>query len=232
MTHEATFISALQGISVVGDIDKCKQLHFDIVCAGVDQIPSVVSCLFHAYGSCASTDDAQESFNQFSKASIVLWNACITGHVREGNIVASFSLFEELGCVFAKPSEVSLLIILSACGHAGLLVEGLEYFISIREDYSYIPETKHYGSLLDLLGRAGDFRRVEKLLGRMPVDSNVAMWSCLLGACQMHANIELAMEVFHDAVHFDPGESTAYVLLSNVCASVIEDDSKSDDLVL
>ncbi|KAI5057039.1 hypothetical protein GOP47_0028857 [Adiantum capillus-veneris] len=218
---EVTLGIALQGSSVVGDLDKCKRLHFDIVCAGFDRIPHVISCLFHAYGSCASMADAHDSFTQCLKADIVVWNACIAGHVREGNCVASFSLFEELCYVFAKPSEVSLLMMLSACGHAGLLVEGLDYFVSMREDHNYKPEIKHYGSLLDLLGRAGDFRRLENLLQRVPVGSgDFAIWTCLLGACCTHANIELALEVFQDAVQYIPGESSTYVLLSNVCANV------------
>jgi hypothetical protein len=74
-----------------------------------------------------------------------------------------------------------------------------------------------------LLGRAGDFKRIEAMLGvkrrsRIRVKPDLNVWLSLLGACRVHGNLELAEEVFSRAIGLQPGEEAAYVLMSNVYA--------------
>ena len=39
-----------------------------------------------------------------------------------------------------------------------------------------------------------------------------------LGACQMHGNVELAWHAYNEAVHLQPKQATAYVLVLNIYA--------------
>lgn len=111
-------------------------------------------------------------------------------------------------------------MILSACGHAGLLIEGLEYVIFYSQDYGFNLSRKQYGSLLDLLARAGDFSRLGNLLGKMPIEGNLTIWSYLLSACRTHINSEPALQIFHDAMQSNPEEAMPYALMSNICVTV------------
>ncbi|KAH7281185.1 hypothetical protein KP509_36G034200 [Ceratopteris richardii] len=214
---EVTFLSALQGVSMIGCLDSCKQVHFAIVCTGSDQVMSIVSSLVHAYGSCASMFDAEDLFSKVVKPDVALWNTCSAGHFKDGNSVLTMSLFEELRQMHMRPSEVSFLLAISACSHMGLLMQGLEIFVSMRKDYHCDPGIKHYGSLFDLVGRSGDFKRLQDLLSRIP-NNNLTIWSCLLAACFTHSNPELALETFNRAMISYHKDATPYVLFSNVCA--------------
>mgnify|MGYP002775694835 FL=1 len=119
---------------------------------------------------------------------------------------------------FVKPDGITFTYILTACCHGGLVEKGIDYLESMSRDYGLSPEIGHYSTVLDLLGRAGDFVRVRDLLSSMPMYPNLAMWLGLLGACQMHGNVELARHAYNEAVHLQPKQATAYVLVLNTYA--------------
>lgn len=92
----------------------------------------------------------------------------------------------------------------------------MEFVESLNRDYQLTPDLKHYSTLLDLLGRAGDFARVENLLQRMPSQADLATWLCLIGACRIHGNVELAKQAFDFAVNLQPNEAAPYILMSRI----------------
>ena len=215
---EVTLISLLQTCDGIGSLEMCRKLHFDVVCAGYYQNASLSSSLLYTYGGCASMADAQCCFDELLRPDIVSLNAGISGYTREGNALASLEMFELSKLVNLRPSEVSFLSILSACGHAGLVVSGLEYFISIWRDHGLNPDVKHYGSMLDLLARAGDFKRTQSVMTAMPVEANQPIWLSLLASCRTHCNLEVAKHIFHNAVCLDATEASQYILMSKIHA--------------
>ena len=72
--------------------------------------------------------------------------------------------------------------------------------------------------MLDLLGRAGNFTLIETLLDSLPMQADVAFWLCLLGACRQHCNVKLGKRAFDHAVHLQPKQAAAYILMSNIYA--------------
>ncbi|KAF9606846.1 hypothetical protein IFM89_029303 [Coptis chinensis] len=57
------------------------------------------------------------------------------------------------------------------------------------------PNVKHYGCMVDLLGRAGLLKEAEELIESMPIPPDVATWGALLGACKKHGNTKMAERV-------------------------------------
>lgn len=153
--------------------------------------------------------DAQVLFDKLSEPDIVSWNACIAGHAEEGNSLASLHMFEKLKLAGVKPDNVTFTSVLSACSHTGFVIKGLEYFESMSREYGLTPDLKHYSSMLDLLGRAGDFKEAGEMLGRMPMQADQAVWMCLLNACRTYGNLKLAKQVFDDAVKLQVKQATA-----------------------
>lgn len=202
--NDVALICIIQACSLTGSLDLCKHVHFCAVSAGCDAIPFVTATLIHTYGSCSSMLDAHAFFEKFSDHDIVSWNACITGHAEQGNFPASLHMFEKLKLAGVKPDETTFTSILAACSHAGMIFKGLEYFESMSKDYGLTPDIKHFGSILDLLGRTGEFKRVQNMLCSMPMEANSIMWLCLLDACQTHGNLGLAKHVFDHIVDLQP----------------------------
>lgn len=213
-----TLTCILQACGASGSLETCKQLHFGIVSSGYDEILPVAATLIHSYGSCAFMVDAQVFFDGLVEPTIVLWNACIAGHAAEGDSPACLHMFENLNFAGMMPNGVTFNSALCACSHSGLVTEGFEYFESISTYYGLSPDVKHYGSMLDLLGRAGDFKMIENVLGKMMVPADLSIWLCLLGACRAHGNVELARRAFDHAVTLQPKQDTAYVVMSSLYA--------------
>ena len=180
--------------------------------------------LISTYGSCADTVDAEAIFDKLYISEIITWTACMTGHAEAGHSSTSLYLFEQLKLAGFQPDGVSFTTILAACCHTGLVREGLEYFLSISRDYGLVLEPYHYGILIDMYGRVGDFNKIENMLQNIFVQTDVSVWLCLLGACRSHGNLELAKRAFDHAICLHPEQGSAYVFLSNIYADGFQDE--------
>eukprot|EP00250_Pteridium_aquilinum_P016135 c22959_g5_i1 orf=71-2851(+) len=212
---DVTLICLLQACGETGSLELCEELYFVIVSAGYDRVGSVISALVHTYGNCASMVDGQAAFDGLCEPDIKPWTACITGHAGEGNVAASLHMLELLNLSGLMPDEITLSSALLACGHTGNIVKAFEYFNSMSGDHGIVPDLKHYGIMVELLGRAGDFERMKHMLVGMPMEADAAIWLCMLGACCVHGNAGLAKEAFNRTLNLQPNQASAYILMSN-----------------
>jgi pentatricopeptide repeat protein len=206
----------LQSCSRSGSLETCNRLHFDILSGGYDRDVLVSAALIHGYGSSASMADVRRVFDSALDPDVALWSACIAGYAVEGECIASLQAFDEMERAGICPNEVTFTSILCACSHGGLVGSALEHFDSITERYSLRLDLSHYGGLVDLLGRVGDFGRLESMLNKLPLKADVNIWSCVLSACRIHANEELGKRAFAHAVELAPHQSAAYDLMMNL----------------
>lgn len=95
-------------------------------------------------------------------------------------------------CVGFKPDDITVVSLLTACSHGGLVSEGQEYFDAMERNYGIKPKKEHYACMIDLLGRTGLLEEAYKLITNMPMQPCEAAWGALLSACRMHGNVELA----------------------------------------
>ena len=92
--------------------------------------------------------------------------------------------------------------------------------------YHIVPEMKHYVNIIDLLGRAGDFIKIENVLNNMPMKPDLAIYLCLLGVCLIQGNLELGKLIFLHLVHSHPHQDSVYVLMSNILVDALHEDEK------
>lgn len=93
------------------------------------------------------------------------------------------------------PDAITLVAVLSACAHCGLVEEGLSIFESMSSNYQIDPDLRHYGCIVDLLGRAGMVERAYDIIENMPMEPNLAVLGSLLSGCRLHNNLELGKAV-------------------------------------
>lgn len=212
---ETTVVCLLQTCSKTGSLGLCRQIH-DIAFARNGLSLPLANTLIHAYGRCSSMADAEIVFDALPQPDVVSWTALIAGYAREGNFAATLHCYRRMLQEGVKPDGVTFLSLLAACSHAGLVDKGFEYFKSMSKDYGITPRIEHYASMVDLLGRAGNFRSIKKLLRTMPVEPDLEMWSSLLSACRKHGNVPLGKQAFDCAVRLQPGYAAAYVMMANI----------------
>ncbi|KAF0893622.1 hypothetical protein E2562_028036 [Oryza meyeriana var. granulata] len=103
--------------------------------------------------------------------------------------------------------------------HAGLVEEGQHFFKLMQCKYHIVPNIRHYGCMVDLLGRAGYVREAEDLIESMPMPPDVPAWGALLGSCWKHGDNEVGERVGRKLVSLDPRHDGFHTMLSNIYAS-------------
>eukprot|EP00249_Psilotum_nudum_P015210 c25216_g11_i1 orf=2-868(+) len=171
------------------------------------------------YGKCGNVDDAKSVFNKMPQWDVVSWTAMIAAYAYNGRAKLAIELFRQLEFEGVIPNEITFLHILTACSHAGLVDEGRHFFTSMSGHYSIRPTLEHYGCMVDLLGRAGLLDEAEDMINNMPAQPNAIIWMALLGACQIHCDVERGERAAEHAFFLDPENAAPYVSLSNIYAA-------------
>lgn len=228
---DVTILCILQACSETGSLKMCRELHFTIATAGMDQNSSLVNTLIHAYGSCANMADAQAVFSSLENSDAVSWTACIAGYAGISNSTACLETFDRMVLADMEPDAVTFASLLSACSHDGLVVRGVEYFEYMRMKCGIAPGLQHFCSMVDLLGRAGDFGRLESILQGMRIQPDLGFWLCLLAASRTHNELDIGKAAFYAATASQSKDGAAFILMSNIicnaglwrCVDALED---------
>jgi pentatricopeptide repeat protein len=90
----------------------------------------------------------------------------------------------------------------------------------MKSKYNIDPDIRHYGCMVDLLGKAGRLEEAEELIRSMPMKADVVIWGMLLSACKTHRNITIGERAAENLAKLDPSHGPSRILLSNLYADV------------
>lgn len=144
------------------------------------------------------------------------WTSVISAFAMHGMASEAVGLLKEMKQDNVRPNRVTFLSVLNACSHGGLVEEGMRFFSSMVYEYGIEPEIKHFGCMIDMLGRAGRLWEAEKLIGDLPGEVNVIVWRTLLGCCSKHGDVEMGERVMRRILEMEKGYGGDYVILSNM----------------
>ncbi|XP_011084297.1 putative pentatricopeptide repeat-containing protein At3g08820 [Sesamum indicum] len=178
--------------------------------------PVMGTALVDMYAKCGKMAVAWEVFKRMKVKDLIIFNAVISGLAMTGHVKAAFCCFGLLEKCGLKPDGNTFLGLLCACSHAGLVDDGRRYFYAMSCLYSLTPTIEHYGSMVDLLARAGLLDEAHRMVWNMPMKANAIVWGALLGGCRLHKNTQLAEHVLKQLIKLEPWNSGNYVLLSNI----------------
>eukprot|EP01018_Ginkgo_biloba_P002767 Gb_08744 [translate_table: standard] len=214
-----TFASVLPACANLAALERGMEIHEIIIRSGLQTDVFVNSALVDMYAKCGNIEKARHLFDKMHQRNVVSWNTMIAGYAMHGCGKEALKLFEEMQYSGINPNDVTLLSILSACCHAGLVDEGQQYFHCMDPYYHIKPAMEHYVCMVDLLGRAGCLDEAQDFINKMPIKPDGTIWRCLLGACRMHSNIDLGEQVAERLFELNPKNAATYVLLSNIYAA-------------
>uniref|UniRef100_A0A0D9VTB7 DYW domain-containing protein n=1 Tax=Leersia perrieri TaxID=77586 RepID=A0A0D9VTB7_9ORYZ len=176
--------------------------------------------LIDMYMKCGYLESALEVFDTMEERGTPCWNAVIVGLAMNGLVTKSLDMFSEMeSSSTATPNEITFTGVLSACRHGGLVEEGQHFFKLMQPKYHIEPNIRHYGCMVDLLGRAGYVSEAEDLIDSMPVSPDVPAWGALLGSCWKHGDNEVGKRVRRKLINLEPHHDGFHTMLSNIYAS-------------
>ncbi|KAE8650479.1 hypothetical protein Csa_009858 [Cucumis sativus] len=216
---ETTLVSVISACARLAALEQGKWVHAYIKRNGLTINVILGTTLIDMYMKCGCVETALEVFYGMIEKGISTWNALILGLAMNGLVESSLDMFSNMKKCHVTPNEITFMGVLGACRHMGLVDEGQHHFYSMIHDHKIQPNVKHYGCMVDLLGRAGKLQEAEELLNRMPMTPDVATWGALLGACKKHGDSEMGRRVGRKLIELQPDHDGFHVLLSNIYAS-------------
>ncbi|PPS08322.1 hypothetical protein GOBAR_AA12322 [Gossypium barbadense] len=210
--------AALSAIANLPALHFGKEIHGFMIKNSLVSDLFAESALIDMYAKCGHLDLAQHVFDMMELKNEVSWNSIIAAYGNHGHLKDCLALFDKMLKNKIQPDHVTFLAIISACGHAGKVNDGVHHFKSMVEEYGIPPRMEHYACMVDLLGRAGRLDEAFKAIQSMPFSPDAGVWGTLLGACRNQGNVELAEVASRHLFYLDPQNSGYYVLLSNLLA--------------
>ncbi|XP_010550953.2 PREDICTED: pentatricopeptide repeat-containing protein At5g27110 [Tarenaya hassleriana] len=215
-----TFTSVLPACSQLAALEKGRQIHLFINENKLERDELVMGALLDMYSKCGDMKEASRIFDSLPKKDVVSWTAMIAAYGSHGKATEALKLFDEMQKLGAKPDGVTFLAVLSACGHGGLVDDGVKSFRHMRTEYGIKPGIEHYSCLIDLLGRAGRLLEAYEVLQENPeTRENAGLLSTLFSACCLHHNHDLGEKIARLLMDKDPNDASTYIVLSNLYAS-------------
>ncbi|PWZ37378.1 Pentatricopeptide repeat-containing protein [Zea mays] len=219
-SDEATFTSVLKACSEMASLTDGKEIHGLIVKSGFVSYETATSALMDMYSKCGDVISSFEIFKELkNRQNIMPWNSMIVGFAKNGYANEALLLFQKMQESQIKPDDVTLLGVLIACSHAGLISEGLHFFDSMSQVYGIVPRVDHYACLIDLLGRGGHLQKAQEVIDQLPFRADGVIWATYLAACQMHKDEERGKVAAKKLVEMEPQSSSTYVFLSSLHAA-------------
>ncbi|GAB2295873.1 hypothetical protein Dimus_030023 [Dionaea muscipula] len=214
---EFTIASVLAAIADLVALDLGIWVHHYAQRRRLDKTVNVCTALIDMYAKCGEINKALCVFEATPMEAIAPCNAMINGFALNGCCEEALEFFQKFLCRGMKPNEITMIGVLSACNHGGLVEEGRRW-LKEMDRFGLFPRVEHYGCVIDLLGRAGCLHEAEKLFECMPYEANDIIMSSLLSACGYYRDSARAERILNMAVKMNPSNDGNYVLLRNVYA--------------
>ncbi|KAK4350919.1 hypothetical protein RND71_030232 [Anisodus tanguticus] len=213
-----TFASILPACGDLSAASLGKRIHEYVERKGLRPNLSLENALVDMYARCGCLTEARKMFEGMKFRDVVSWTSLISAYGKSGQGRDGVALFSQMLESGLQPDSIAFVSILSACSHAGLLLEGEYYYKLMTDKYKIVPRLEHYACMVDLKGRAGRINEAFNFIKQMPVEANERIWGALLGSCRVYNDMDIGLVAADNLFELGPKQSGYYVLLSNIYA--------------
>ncbi|RVW31831.1 hypothetical protein VitviT2T_029306 [Vitis vinifera] len=216
--NQVTAVCSLSACGHTGMLRLGKWIHGYVYRNGLGLDSFVSNALVDMYGKCGCLKEARRVFDRTLERSLTSWNSMINCLALHGQSQNAISVFEEMMTCGSgvKPDEVTFIGLLNACTHGGLVEKGWLYFELMTQNYGIEPQIEHYGCLVDLLGRAGQFEEAMEVVRGMRIEPDEVIWGSLLNGCKIHGHTDLAEFSIKKLIDMDPNNGGYGIMLANI----------------
>ncbi|KAF8390580.1 hypothetical protein HHK36_025107 [Tetracentron sinense] len=211
-----TVVTVLSAIADMGSLDTGKWVHDYVKKNGIEIDAFMGTALIDMYSKCGSIQDAREIFKGINLKTVSCYNAIISGLAVHGLGEEAIEVFKDAEKTGIGIDDVTMIGVLTACSHSGLVSLGCWFFNSMRKIYGIEPKMEHYGCMVDLLGKAGRFDEAMNMVES--INADLVVLGTLAFACRIHGNVELGEQLAMKMSKLDPTNSGLLVLKSNLYA--------------
>ncbi|KAF3446011.1 hypothetical protein FNV43_RR11189 [Rhamnella rubrinervis] len=171
------------------------EVHGRVLKYGFGRNKSLNNNLMAFYSKCGKFDEVCQLFEKLPKRDVISWNTMIACYVQMGMPGGALNLFSQMKLDGVSPDEITILSLVSACSKLGDLEMG-------EKVHHYIEKNKVEigGNLLNCLVhmyvKCGKMEKAHELAARSNSDSDVVLWTTLVGGYVKSNKIRAARYVF------------------------------------
>ncbi|KAL7112695.1 hypothetical protein ACP275_04G018600 [Erythranthe tilingii] len=219
MPNQVTVVNTLAACAGFGALDIGVWIHEHVKMRGWDLDVILGTSLIDMYGKCGRIEEGLRVFEAMKEKNAFTWNAVIKGLALSKSGKEAITWFYRMEDEGFQPDDVTLIAVLCACVHSGLVHMGRRIFASLVDGkYGFSPSVKHYGCMIDLLARSKCLEEALRMIEKMPFEPTVSIWGALLAGCRAQGNSELSETAAWKLVELEPHNCAYYIILSNLYA--------------
>lgn len=193
----STFTSLLQASSLLEDSILGSSVHTHAIRCGFSGNSTVQISLLGMYSNCGDLESAAGVFSYMVEKESMVWNSIAR----------------------LKPSQATIVSLLSSCSHCGFIDE-MTFLWNCMRERGLRPMPKHYSCMVSLLSRAGLFKEAEEMILESPFSGNhLDFWWTLLSSCIISNNLELGVCAAEWVLSMDGDNGATHMLLTNLYAA-------------
>ncbi|CAL9101588.1 unnamed protein product [Musa acuminata var. zebrina] len=220
--NQSALVSVLSSCAHLGTLEQGIWIHRYITRQEIEVDDFLGSSLMDMYAKCGMLQGTKLVFDRLEKRHVCSWTSMIYGFAMHGRSPEALETFREMERLRIKPSDVTIIAVLCACSHAGLVEQGLNIFSRMHHDYGITPKIEHYTCMVGILGRGNLIEEALEVIKSMPMEPDEFVWGALLGGLRANSQDQLGNEeeLSSKMVDLKPKSSGAYVLVANMFASI------------
>uniref|UniRef100_A0A0A9CW52 Pentatricopeptide repeat-containing protein n=1 Tax=Arundo donax TaxID=35708 RepID=A0A0A9CW52_ARUDO len=180
--------------------------------------------MLHSYIKCAGVDLALSFFDQMPVKSVVSWTALITGHVQVRQPVRALELFGRMVLEGHRPTQVTIVGVLSACADIGALDLGRVihgYGSKCNASRNIIVSN----ALMDMYAKNGSIEMAFSVFQEVQL-KDAFTWTTMISCFTVQGDGRKALELFWDMLRSGVvPNSVTFVSILSACshAGLIEE---------
>lgn len=198
-----------------GNFESARKIFFAL---GVHKNSVAWNAMISAYTRIGDLTSARELFDRMPDRNIVSWNAMIAGYAQNGQSAMAVELFQEMvRREDLKPDEVTMLSVISACGHLGALELG-NWVVNLLTNNQIRLSISGYNSLIFMYSKCGRMEDARKVFNGME-KKDVVSYNTLITGFAAHGHgteaIQLMLRMKDEGI--DPDRVT-YIGVLTACS--------------
>ncbi|XP_022740228.1 pentatricopeptide repeat-containing protein ELI1, chloroplastic [Durio zibethinus] len=175
-----------------GDVGSAQLVFERMLEKSLVSLTAMLTC----YAKHGELEEARVLFDEMVKKDVVCWNVMIDGYAQHGMPNEALVLFRRMLAAKARPNEITILAVLSACGQLGALESG-RWLHSYIENNDIQVNVRVATALLDMYSKCGSLEDARLVFDRIP-DKDVVAWNSMIIGYALHGFSRDALELFQE----------------------------------
>lgn len=189
-----TFLNALKGCSMGGNLEYGKQLHGLIIKSDLGFSTLLMNCLMDMYFRNGMKDSAMKVFHGIQNKDVISWNTLFSSLSEDKDATEIASLFREFMLKGMRPNHITFSILFRLCGQTLDLELGLQFY-SLAAQFGLHDEINVTNSLVSMFARCKEMKKARLLVETM-CSKDTSMWNQLICGYNLNHCYTEGLQIF------------------------------------